>query len=183
MFAQPKIRLGGVCTAGIVLLFVLTPVGVCQTVSNQKEEPALPDAIEEIVVYGNKSLGQLRDQMHRAEIKVFDLFNSFNNDDEFNVHCRRVARIGTRIKNRVCKPNYVADLVAKETAAFWGGPPFVYPSALIRRKDEMLQAKMEALLMERPELVKALNEFTIAKQVFDSEYQRRCDGRVFLCRR
>ena len=186
MFAQPNIRLGGVCTTGIVLLFVLTPVGVCQTVSNQKEEPALLDAseeIEEIVVYGSKTLGNLRDQMHRAEVKVFDLYNSFNDDDEYNIHCRRVAPIGTRIKKRVCKPNYVLDLVAKETGAFWGGLPFVYPSALIRRKDEILQAKMEALLMERPDLVNALNEFTIAKQVFDSEYQRRCEGRVFLCRR
>jgi hypothetical protein len=183
MFAQPKIRLGGVCTTGIVLLFALTPAGVCQTVSKQKEEPALPDAIEEIVVYGHKSLGRLSDQMHRAEVKVFDLFNSFNNDDEFNVHCRRVAPLGTRIKKRVCKPNYVMDLIANETAASFGGPPFVYPYALIRRKDEILQAKMEALLLEKPDLVKALNEFTIAKQVYDSEYQRRCEGRVFLCRR
>ena len=186
MFAQPKIQLGGAWTTGIVLLFVLTPVGVCQTVSNQKEEPALPDAseeIEEIVVFGTKSLGQFRDQMHRAEVKVFDLFNSFNDDDEFNIHCRRIAPTGTRIKKRVCKPNYVLDLIANETAASWGGLPFVYPSALIRRKDEILQAKMEALLMERSDLVKALNEFTIAKQEFDSEYQRRCEGRIFLCRR
>ena len=188
MFAQPKIRFGGVCATGIVLLFVLTPVGLCQTVSNQKQEPALPDAIEEneeieeIVVYGSKSLGHLRDQMHRAEVKVFDLFNSFNDEEEFNIHCRRVAPIGTRIKKRVCRPNYVGDLVARETAAFWGGMPFVYPSALVRRKGEILQAKMEALLMERPDLVKALNEFTIAKQEFDSEHQRRCEGRVFLCR-
>jgi len=121
--------------------------------------------------------------MHRASVKAFDLFNSFNDDDEFNVHCRRVARIGTHIKKRVCKPNYVADLVAKETAASLGGPPFAYPYALVRRKDEILQAKMEALLMERPEFFKALNEFTIAKQVFDSEHQRKCEGRVFLCRR
>ena len=61
--------------------------------------------------------------MHRASVKAFDLFNSFNDDDEFNVHCRRVARIGTHIKKRVCKPNYVADLVAKETAASLGGRP------------------------------------------------------------
>ena len=186
MFAQPKARLVGVCTTAIVSLFVLTLVGVCQTVSDQKEEPALPDAseeIEEIVVYGSKSLGNLRNQMHRAEVKVFDLYNSFNDDDEYNIHCRKVARIGTHIKKRVCKPNYVLDLVAKETAAFWGGMPFVYPSALIRRKDEILQAKMEALLLERPDMVKALNEFTTAKQVFDSEHQRRCEGRVVLCRR
>jgi hypothetical protein len=189
MFAQLEIRLGGICTTGIVLLFALTPVGECQTVSNQKEEPALPDAIEEndeieeIVVYGSKSLGQLRDQIRRAEVKVFDLFNSFNNDDEFDIHCRKVAPTGSRIKKRVCSPNYVADLVAKETAAFWGGMPFVYPSALVRRKGEILQAKMEALLMERPDLAKALNEFTIATQVYDSEHKRRCEGRVFLCRR
>jgi hypothetical protein len=183
MFAQPRIRFGGVCATGIVLLFALTPAGVCQTVSKQKEEPAPTDAIEEIVVYGNKSLGHLSDQMHRAEVKVFDLFNSFNDDDEFNVHCRRVAPLGTRIKKRVCKPNNVMDLIASETAASFGGPPFVYPSALVRRKDKILQAKMEALLMERPELAKALNEFTIAKQVFESEYQRKCEGRVILCRR
>jgi hypothetical protein len=121
--------------------------------------------------------------MHRAEDTVFDLINSFNNDDEFKIHCRRVARLGTHIKHRVCKPNYLMDIIANETAASLGGPSFVYPYALIRRKDEILQAKMEALLLEKPDLVKALNEFTIAKQVYDSEHQRRCDGRVLLCRR
>jgi hypothetical protein len=147
MFAQHKIRFDGIYTAGIVLSFVLIPVGECQTESKQNEEPAPPDAIEEIVVYGTKSLGHLSDQMHRAEDKVFDLFNSFNIDDEFKIHCRRVARIGTHIKHRVCKPNYLMDIIANETAASLGGPPFVYPYALIRRKDEILQARMEALLL------------------------------------
>jgi len=37
---QRIFRVGGVCTTGAMLLLALAPVGMCQTASVQKEEPA-----------------------------------------------------------------------------------------------------------------------------------------------
>ena len=183
MFLRRYFRFGTVRVTGAILLLALTPVGMCQTPPGQVAEPASSDTLEEIIVYGSKSLNQLRLERYRAEEKVFVLFNSLNSDDEYDIHCYKEAPIGSRIKRRVCKPNYVKELTAKATAGMLGGLPHDNPAARIRRKDKLLLEEMEALVVERPELLKALSEFTIAKQMLESEHQRRCEGRIIICRR
>ena len=167
-----------------MLLLVLSPAGMCQTPPDQEAEPASSDAIEEIIVYGYESLGQLRVDMYKAEVKVFDLFNAFNSDNEFDIHCRQESRTGTRIKKRVCKPNYIDEIIENETgSALLSGIPYKYPIARIRRKDTLLQAELDEALSEQPAMAEALREFTITKALFDSEFKDRCEGRVILCRR
>jgi len=145
-------------------------------------EPA--ETIEEIVVYGDKSLVQLRIEMYKAEDAFFDLFNSLNSDDEFDIRCRKDARTGSHIKNRVCEANYYRDLVGEATReSLIIGGPYIHPSAKIRQKEELLHKEVEALLVERPELLNVLSEAVNAKQVYDSERQKRCEGRIFICGR
>ncbi len=169
---------------GATLLLALSPAGLCQTPPDSKAEPASSDTIEEIIVYGYKSLGRLRIDMYKAEVKFFDLFNAFNSDNEFDIHCRQESRTGTRIKKRVCKPNYMDEIIEHETqSALRSGIRYRYPVALIRRKDTLLQTELDNALSEQPTMAEALRKFTITKALFDSEFQDRCDGRVFLCRR
>ncbi len=40
------------------------------------------------------------------ENRFYDLYNQLNKDDEFDVHCRKEARLGTRIASRICKIAY-----------------------------------------------------------------------------
>jgi hypothetical protein len=185
MSLQRNFKVGGSSKTAAVLLFALAPLDMCMSAPGQQVEPEPTETIEEIVVYGNKSLIQLRLELYKAENVVFEVFNSLNSDDEFDIHCYKEAPTGSHIKKRVCRTNYVGDLTAAATRLWLLGITGYYshPVAKIQQKDKILIEEMEALVVERPELLKALNEYSDAKQVLESEHQRRCEGRVFICRK
>ncbi len=189
MSGQRNFRLSGVLTTGAALLLALTPVvSMCQIAPAQEAEQAPSETIEEIIVYGEKSLLALRQMVHGAEENFLAVFNSLNSDEEFDIHCHKEASTGSHIKRRVCKANYVKELTAEATSralqtgmgiGMGMGPAMVR----IQHKDKLLREEMESLLVERPELLKALSEFSDAKQFYESEHQRRCEGRFLICRR
>ena len=183
MFFQGISRIGRSCATVVVLMPALVPVGFCQTTSNQEDEQVSSKKVEEIVVYGEKSLTQLRLELHRAEDKAYALFNSLNSDDEYDIHCYREAQIGSHIKRRICRPNYVSQATSEEARNLLRGQPGTSAWARTRQKDKVLRENMEALVVERPEFFKALSEFSDANQALESERQRRCEGRVIICRR
>jgi hypothetical protein len=183
MSLQRKFRVGGVSTTAVVLLFALAPLSMCRIAAAQEGEPEPTETIEEVVVYGNKSLVQLRRELYKAEDAVFDLFNSLNSDDEFDIHCYKEAPTGSHIKKRVCKTNYFRDLIGEATRQAFLTGMYHHPVAKIKQKDELMRKEMEALLVERPKLLKALNEYSDAKQVLESEHRRRCEGRFLICRK
>ena len=115
-------RVGSVVTTGAVLLLALAPIGMCQTTPVQKEEPVPSETIDEITVYGDKSLQVLRQELYRAEDNAYNVFNLLNSD-------------------------------------------------------------MEALVVKHPELFRALEEFSHAKRVLESERQRRCEDKILICQR
>ena len=175
----------------IALLLAMASVGMCQTVSAQGVDPAAADKIEEIVVYGDKSLRLLRSDLYRAEDKAFDLFNSLNSNDDYDIHCYKEAQIGSHIKRRICKANFVRKLEAEATSRWLrglqsggrSGPPYGEAMVRTQRKAEILHKEMEALILENPDLLKAVIELSNAKQILESERQRRCEGRIFVCRK
>ena len=184
MSLQRNFRVGGVSTTAVVLLFALTPLGMCRIAAAQQVEPEPAETIEEIVVYGNKSLVQLHLELYKAEDVAFEVFNSLNSDDEFDIHCYKEAPTGSHIKKRVCKTNYQRDLIGEATReSFLFGGPYIHPVLEIKQKDELMRKEMEALMVERPELLNAVSEAFDAKQVYDSERQKRCEGRVLICRK
>ena len=184
MSLQRNFRVGGVSTTAVVLLFALAPLSMCRIAAAQEGEPEPTETIEEIVVYGNKSLVQLRRELYNAEDAVFDLFNSLNSDDEFDIHCYKEAPTGSHIKKRVCKTNFLRELIGEATRqSLIMEMPYLHPVAKIKQKDELLRKEMEALVAERPELLNALSEASDAKQVYDSERQKRCEGRFLICRK
>jgi len=77
------LRVSSVCVTGAVLLLALVPVGMCQTTPVQKEEPAPPDTIDEITVYGDKSMRVLRQELFAAEDNAYAVFNMLNDDAEY----------------------------------------------------------------------------------------------------
>ena len=157
MSPKRKLRTCGELAAGVALLFVLAPSGMCQDESVQEAERESSDTIEEIIVYGNKLLSQLRLEVYLAQDTTFDLFNSMNSDDEFDIHCYEEAKIGSHVMERICRPNYVGKLTSQATRQWLLGQTGVYlhPVAEIQRKDELLVKEMEALVVDKPGLQKS----------------------------
>jgi hypothetical protein len=60
MSLQRVFRVTEVFTTVAALLFAVTSVGMCQAASAQEVGPAPSDKIDEIIVYGDKSLRRLR---------------------------------------------------------------------------------------------------------------------------
>ena len=183
MFLKRTSRNGRILAIIVAMTVVTIPVGLCQTNSMQEDEPASSETVEEIVVYGEKSLVHLRHEVHRAEDRVFDVFNTLNSDDEYDIHCYREAPIGSHIHRRVCRANFVSKATAAEARALLLRLPNPIASATIQKKTERLLEEMEALAKERPELLNALSELSGATQTYKSEHQRRCEGRVLTCRK
>jgi len=134
------------------------------------------DTLDEIIVYGDQSLSALRHAVYRAEENFFNVFNSLNDDDEFDVHCFYETPSFTHIRRHVCRANFVIDATSAEAANIrtqgprWNPPPAEWA---IESKKKRLGEMLQALAFEHPELLRALNEYTEARQNLDAETDQR----------
>ena len=135
-----------------------------------------PDAVDEIVVYGDKPLFALRREVYRTEAHFWDVFSEINTDDEFDVRCFYEVPSFTHIRRHVCRAQFVIDATAEEARFMFSQQVgrFRKPAALaiVRKKKEM-QALMEQMIAEHAELQQALEQFTTARTVLESEKTRR----------
>ena len=182
MFLRRSKKVSVVRIAVAVLLFARPRLGLSQNEPDQESEPASSDTVEEIVVYGEKSLVDIRIEIHHSEEKFYDLFNSLNSNDKYDVHCYYEVPTGSNIRRRICRPNFVGELTSESTVAMRLGQGYFTPAGRIHKMEKLMFEEMEALLSKHPDLTKALNEFSTAKQVFESELQERCKTALSICR-
>ena len=177
-----RLRRNLVCWASaLALSLVFMRLGTAQ------DEALIPtETVEEIVVYGDATLNTLRNRVFLAQENFFDVFSALNDDDEYDIRCFYETPSGTRIKQHVCRANFVTAATSAEMSVWKSaGPqsPVVPARTIIAQKRKQLQEKIEMLVALRPELHEALFEYANAKQVFDTERKKRCDGRVFACQK
>lgn len=192
MFLQRNCKVRRIDARGITLLLLLAVLGMSRIAyaqeDQQKSQQAIdelisatveqesPEAIEEIIVYGDKPLHALRRELYRAETNFFDVFSSLNQDDEYDVRCFYEVPSFTHIRRHVRRAKFVIDATSAESALAFSEQvgAFNRPASLvIERKKKRLREMMEALVAERPELLQALGEYTNAKQILESEKERR----------
>jgi hypothetical protein len=160
----------------LLLVSGFAPVSMSQSATNEDGESVSPESIEEIVVYGEKSVRELRRDVYKAEENFFDLFNSLNQDFEYDVNCRYEIPTGTHIRRHVCKANFVVEATSVQYVELrTSGPryPTLPPELVIARKKKRLRQKMETLVAEHPELLQALTEYTNKRMALESERDKR----------
>jgi hypothetical protein len=173
--------------AGIALL-AISSVSFGQTPEADRQA-APEEEIEEIVVYGEKSLLVLKHDIERASDVVFESFNVLNDDDEFDIHCSNRVPTGSKISKGSCRPNFEDQIyseVMQRQLDMTDGNVFsegfrlnqANVEAKLKKKKKILDAKMEALANENPEFAKAIIKLYIAEQIFAAEKARRCAGRI-----
>ena len=181
MFKQHTFKRRFVATTGVLLLVVLPASGVSQIESTQAEESSEP--IEEIVVHGHKSIIDLKHEMYEAEEALYDIFNSLNSDDDYDIHCNEKAPTGSKITQRVCRTEKLGKILAAQTQKMMRDEPYVFPRAEINKMNELMLAEMTELASTHPEYLKAVQMYDQRKRTWESERERRCGGRLFICRR
>lgn len=117
---------------------------------------------EEITVTGQKLFSTLNAQIREAEDRMYGLFNELNTDDVYDIHCVWEAPLGTRIKKRECRPEFVNRAQRDEAQNFlsqMSGFGSVNPTpvmAQLAHHYPILADKMKALIRENPELLDAV---------------------------
>jgi hypothetical protein len=144
---------------------------------------AAGDSVDEIIVT-SRSLARLQTEVFRAEDSFFAAFNALNGDHEFDIHCEvEPVHINSHIKHRVCRANFVATLEAQSTQATLRGDVAPPTFGLMKAKGEVLTEHLRSLVKQNPGLLTALVNVATARESLEAERARRCEGRLFFCRR
>ena len=88
-------RIVGVCfTVGLAAFFVSSTVN---------------GAEEEQVVIEDLSVPQLRAEIEKIQTEFYRVFNTLNEDDEFDIICQKFTPTGSNISEVGCEPTFVSE--------------------------------------------------------------------------
>ncbi len=121
-------------------------------------DEATDDGIDEIVVQGEKSMSQLRHEIRDLETEIFDLYNSPNEDADYDIVCRRESRIDSQIPRRRCEANIYWEALADASADDESSVPIRRPLSNPDKYVKTLRDNMLRLAKENPELLEALGK-------------------------
>ena len=88
-------------TCTILALFVTLLVLPTAAVGQDDE------VIENIIVAGQKSQGDLRRDLWRSEKDFYSIYNKLNDNSLYDVHCIKEAPTGSVIKSQICRPKFL----------------------------------------------------------------------------
>lgn len=146
----------------------------------QPDAPRNPQSLpEEITVQAPESLTRLKRRVNDAEEAMYDLFNTLNDDDRFDIHCRLVKRRQSNMRERICTPNYF-ETAREEEAEFFlksiGHPGTVVTgpgAATIARDNAVLEEKMKTAVQQHPAFFQAIQQFNRLKEDYEEKRQAR----------
>lgn len=154
-----------------------------QIAAAQEADEESNEYIEEITSYGRKSLLSFKVEMVAAEETYYDLYNRLNDDDAFDVICKKASPNGakSRMARRICKARFEWEAVSDNDRErmLSGFIPQANQASVLRKKLMVLD-KMEKLANENPELREALFSLTRISMKFAEEKKKRCEGNI-LC--
>lgn len=182
MVMKSVVRTTKCALASVVLVLALPGIGLCQVAAFQGLSDEDIDTIDEIVVYGEPTLRQIRSEICKAEEKFYELFNSLDSGKQFDIQCFHRTYAGSYIRRRVCEPNFAGKGHAGASFAGMLGQNAPPAWAVIRHKNKQMRREMVALVTEHPELQAALLDFADSKRTFDIALGERCAGRLAICR-
>lgn len=97
--------------SAVVVTLLLAPTAHALTVTITAKDLSLDEA----VVEGKLSrLQDMRTEMSRLEDLFYSRYNALNAHDDFDVHCARETRAGTRLESRTCRPVFESEILASE---------------------------------------------------------------------
>lgn len=168
---------------GALALIAMTVAGA-EAPAQSETAPDREEQLEEITVFGQRTLGAIRMQVQAARERVYDAFNALNSNDEFNIRCFNAPRTGTRIPERVCRPSYAEDATARAARELLEAcrPDVICDHGISRAqgeqaqvhfKDGLLAQEFQRVMREHPEFRRAIAEY----QELEAQYQDARGGR------
>jgi len=112
--------------------------------------------IDEIVVTGKKTLRQIRKEIRNLDLQIYSMFNELNTDDDYDIVCRKMARIGSKIVRNNCKAKLYWDSMSELAEESDGGLLMPQPVSDPQRHTAIFRAKLADLADKNAALRQAL---------------------------
>ena len=155
----------------------ISPLALAQDEATEQDEP-----IEEIRVYGEKSVTKLKFEFELAEESFYDLYSELNDDWEYDVICRKEAPTGSHIKHQVCWPRYELEARSQEAMAkLRRGHIDPAADATVMSKNKRLRERIATLSEEHPQLLEAMMNYHDKYRTYRSERAARCAWGLLAC--
>jgi hypothetical protein len=136
----------------------------------ETKQQVLADDIERIGVTSKVPLLYFKRQAMLAELDFYESFNAIADNEQFKMRCRKEARVGSRIKETRCYPQYLLQRMSLETQdALSSGKP--YPTweeveFLVQRDKKASLIYAEELIAKNPELLAKLETMQAKQQEY-----------------
>lgn len=161
----------GFLTVKTVCLVVSLSLGVPALAQEAAAPPQSAD-VEEVIVPGVRP-ENLRIEIERLEVAVYDRFNALNSSDEFDIHCLEQARTGSNIPVRTCAPNFViqaesdaaSNMLTDGRAGAGNNNHPAEHTMLMQEKSRELTAEMQRVARGDEELLRDLVRLDQLKQL------------------
>ena len=137
------------------------------------------ETIENIVVFGQKSLADLRRDVFRAEEDFYSVYNELNDDKEYDVRCFYETPTGTHLKNHVCRAKFVTKAYSAFAARSGNKLTRVANQSanpVLAEKTAKFQVKLETLIAANPELQAALVQYNTLRARFVAERENNANN-------
>lgn len=131
---------------------------------------------EEVIVTGRAPDRVLEKQIRAAEDRMYGLFNELNTDDQYDIHCRWRAPIGTRLRQRQCRPTFfdratednAAAFLAQALGAHASGGPLDAVNAKLNHHYPILEEKLREATLQHPELFDAIQRHNALREELEA---------------
>jgi len=166
------------CSVGALsLVLAIAPAARGQDEVSEAADPIPAEPFDEITVYGEKSIIQLRKEFEVAQVRMFDIFNTLNSTDEFDVECERVQRTNSRRSDQLCTPKFALRPTAHSGAGILVWDDRKGTATMISHRtyqlNQRMWSEMAELVKANSELQEAFVELAAARNALESERQRR----------
>ena len=151
-----------------ILALLVAALALPMAAVGQEEEDSIKvasaeGAIENIVVTGQKSSAELRRELWEVEDDFYALYNKLNDSALYDVHCAREAPTGSRIKQQVCRPEFLVRALNRGDITSMTD---MNSSPLIAGKMAKFQETLGTLMAANPELQSAADTYGAARARF-----------------
>jgi hypothetical protein len=149
-------------------------------VGQEAAAPPVGASVDEVVVPGRRP-ENLRVEIERLEVAVYDRWNSLNSNDEFDIQCLEREPTGSNITTRTCAPKFVIEAESREARgsvreARAGGADARNLGEVARRMEEKSRAlteEMQRVARQDDQLLRDLVRLDELRQLQAAERQSR----------
>jgi hypothetical protein len=135
--------------------------------------------VDEVIVPGQRP-ANLRAEIERLEVAVYDRFNALNSDDQFDIRCLEQAPTGSNIPLRTCAPNFVIEAESSSASKMLsdgrsGAGNNHSPAEhamLMEQKSRKLTEEMQRIAREDEVLLRDLVRLDELRQLQSSDQRR-----------